>query len=128
MPDSWDIGPHNGWYDDDNKILVFEVNGEFTIDQYMRHKEIQQEAFEGRDEKRHVIYKINEKLDISKDTRKALKEDLASGQESSQSDKIAFVGVTPGTRMVIKIWVKVLRMTEAGFFDTYDEAVDWVRK
>jgi hypothetical protein len=128
MSKEWFIGPHRMWYDKSNGVLYAEVNGLLTLEQYLEHLEVQKEIFKGSDVKRNSIYLINGPFKVSKETRTAIQKKIKYDTEQNDVqgvEKIAFVGVSSGLRVMLKIWLKLSNVKNGAFFKTEEEALRW---
>ncbi len=123
------IGNHTIGYDEELGFVYVNIEGPFDLSEYKEHEQIQREIFSDPGRKKLALYRITGKMKLSNETRKAVQGQIKDESQSGESvdlEKIAFVGTSPGLRMMLKIWMKLSTVNSSKFFKTDDEAIKWL--
>jgi hypothetical protein len=115
---------HKLYYDEQNKIVVMDVEGDFTFEEAKETMKLMRDSFA--DKAPYPFLLDLEKLssDLDRDTRKHLQ--VEAGNVGIA--RMAMVVTSPMTRMTAKIVSSVIgKRNETGFFKTREEAVRWLK-
>lgn len=115
---------HKLYYDEENKLVVLEVEDEFTLEEAKETMKLMRDSFA--DKAPYSFLLDLEKLssDLDRDTRRLLQTEAGNVGIA----RMAMVVTSPMTRMTAKIVLSVIgKRNETGFFKTRDEALAWLK-
>ncbi|NLI97725.1 STAS/SEC14 domain-containing protein [bacterium] len=115
---------HKLYYDEENKVLVLEIAGEYTYEDAKETVQITRDSYEEKSPYPLLVDLTNTSNNIGRDARKYLQDEVGRLGIS----RMALVVSNPVIRMTAKILASASGKTnESGFFKTRDEALAWLK-
>lgn len=117
------------WFDVENGIARMKLVGKVSSEEYARVNRKMIETIPAEKRKKQLIdLSASEQIKLDRETRKKISEEMRDSEVPGT--KSAILGASPAIRMLTKIMLAMQKGTdtETRFFDTEEQAINWLKK